>query len=670
MKYLHKLYNELQKEETLHQNLIFNYAIPESWNCYGFSQTRTIRSKELLVNPYTFYMFNLTHMLKNGANQWKEPIPFHEHAAIKGNWLKKSKIYSIMVRTFSAWDHDRDNRIDHDNLYHLSDNGTFLKSIILLPLLKRMGIDTILLHQPFALGKTCTIHDYPCKEAVTNFQEIDNLLQDPLVPQMSALEQCIAFIEACHMLGIRVILEYCPGKLARDNSYFQNHPEWFYWIACSYESTYHAPECFALPQNTLPFTFTLKDFYKSEDVKAHINEFKIAPRLKCNTLKAVEEQIEYTIAPAISDQINAHIQADKDTTIFRFYEDFHSHVPNEIKHKGIPYLTQDSIRCDLHPAHQPMTALWTMLNENIIWYQKTLGIDGIYLESPYLIPDKLQKQFVKTAHSNHKRFAFIGEDTVIENSSKWAAKGYDAISGNSGYCESDVWNFKYHSFAYQLKGNPLPMLAASEFYDSRRVSCLENGKTLANMLSIMNQFLPNGIPMFMNGIESYEVQPMQLSELGDQKYTYSLSQEDPRYRKQAYLDQFYYNYNAKDIMVFPYLMEQTNKIRKEYLTVMSDPEACIPVWFNSPRDYGIGFTYIAKDKALMVVCNTNVHNQVHLHIHTENMICQLPFIPTSILQIFSTEDPYTHDIILDEFKNIPLDFARGEVKFIEFKSLT
>lgn len=669
MKYLQKLYNGLQNEEKIHQNEIFNYAIPESWNFYGFPHARTIRSKELLVNPYSFYAFTLSHILQDEKKQWKKTAAFTNPKATKGNWLKQASIYSLMVRTASAWDHDRDDRLGNDNLYHLADNGTFLKSILLLPLLLRMGIDTVMLHQPFTLGKTQTPHDYAAKEAVYNFQEIDKQLADPLVPDMDAKEQCIAFIEACHLLGIRVVLEYCPGKLARDNSYVKEHPEWFYWIDETYALHYHAPTCYALPQNTLPHTYALKDFYKSEDVLSHIEAFQATPLTETYESLAQYEKITgLSIAPAISDQINAQVSADKDCTIFRFYEDLHTHVPSAIKQKGIPFLTQDIVRSDLHPAHKPHTALWTMLNENIAWYQKELGIDGIYLEKPYLLPEKLQKQFVKTARMNHKKFAMIAEEAIIEHSDSWIKKGYDAISGNSGYEESDIWNFKFHTFAYRLKGNPCPMLAASEFFDSRRISCLENGKTLANMLSVMNQFLPNGIPMMMNGIESYEVQPMQLSEYGDSKYLYSLDKSDTRYLKQAYLDHYYFNYRATDLMVLPNLMEKTSTIRKAYIDAISNDDACIPVWFDSPRDYGIGFTYTLEDKALMVVCNTNINQSVHLHIHTENMICELPFHPSSILQCFSTEDPFTHDVILDEFRNIPMDFAPGEVKFIEFKA--
>ena len=105
----------------------------------------------------------------------------------------------LYTSTATAWDHDRDDALPHDNLYHLSDNGTFLKSILLIPYLKRMGINTILMHQPFALSKTQTPHTYAAKECVRSFTDIDETLHDPLVPELNVLEQCLAFIEACHM---------------------------------------------------------------------------------------------------------------------------------------------------------------------------------------------------------------------------------------------------------------------------------------------------------------------------------------------------------------------------------------------------------------------------------------------------------------------------------------
>lgn len=651
MKYLQQLMQNLEKEAGSHTHDIFNYALPQSWNLFGFSKTRTLRNKEILVNPYDFYLYSFQHLFYDAKGKMKKAVPL----ATTG-WLKKACIYSVHIRSLAAWDHDRDDSLK-ENLYGLKDNGTFLKAILLLPFYQRMGINTILLHQPFALGKTEKAHDYAQKECVVDFQSIDEELKDPLVPQMSALEQCIAFIEACHHLGFHVILEYCPGKISIDHIYQKEHPEFFYWIKKEALSSYHAPISYGLPQNTLPFSYSLKDFYRSDDVKTHISQFVFA-----------DDACDKVIAPAFSDQINASLPIDSDATYFRFYTDFHLHVPSELQKTSAPFLTQDTIRCDLHPAKKPNSDLWNALNENISWYQSELDIDGIYLEKPYLLPEKLQKEMARNAKKQKKGFVMIAEDTVHENSELWKRKGFDAISGNSAYEETQIKDYKFHTFAYQLKGNACSMFAASEFYDSRRCSCLEDGKTLTNMLSIMNLFLPNGIPMYMNGIESYEVQPLQLSEYGDQSYLTSLPKEDRRYFRQPYVDRYYYNYTSSDLNVLPSLMEKANQIRKDYIDVMHKGQCCIPIWFDSPRDAGIGFTYMKEDKALMVICNTNVHESVHLHIHTENMWKELPFTYNSILQIYSTNDPYIHDVYLDQAQNIPLDFEPGEIKFIELKT--
>ena len=651
MNYLQQLIQNLEKEADSHTNEIYNYALPQSWNLFGFSKTRNLRSKEILVNPYEFYLYSFRHLFYDAKGKMKRAAPL----ATTG-WLKKACIYSIHIRSLSAWDHDRDDSLK-DNLYGLKDNGTFVKAILMLPFYQRMGINTILLHQPFSLGKTEKLHDYAEKECVVDFHSIDEELKDPMVPEMSALEQCKAFMEACHLLGFHVLLEYCPGKVSIEHIDSKEHPEYFYWIKKEALSSYHAPISYGLPQNTLPFSYSLKDFYRSEDVLQHISQFVSA-----------DTQEEKVIAPAFSDQINASLPIDPDATYFRFYTDHHIHVPAEVVDHGISYMTQDVIRCDLHPAKKPNNGLWEALCDNITWFQDELCVDGVFLIKPYLLPEKLQKEMAKKAKKHKKGFMMIAEDTIHENSELWKRKGFDAISGNSAYEETQIQEYKFHTFAYQLKGNACPMFAASEFYDSRRCSCLEDGKTLTNMLSIMNLFLPNGIPMYMNGVESYEVQPLQLSEYGDQKYLTSLTKEDRRYFRQPYLDRYYYNYTASDLNTLPSLMEKATQIRKDYIDAIHRGQSCIPVWFDSPKDAGIGFTYIKEDRALMVICNTNVHDSVHLHIHTENMMNQLPFHYTSILQIYSTCDPFLHDVYLDQSQNIPLDFEPGEIKFIELKT--
>ncbi|MEG0361904.1 MAG: maltodextrin glycosyltransferase [Longicatena sp.] len=665
MKNLHMLYEELNKEEKTHRDTIYNYVIPESWNSFGFSKGKKIHNKQRLVNPYSFYAFTLQKIFKDENNEWIAPIPFEQEE----NWLKKASVYAFMVRSASAWDHDRDDNIHHDNLYHLCDNGTFLKSITLLPLLKRMGINTLLMQQPFALAKTSHQHNYAKKEAVTSFQMIDEDLRDPMLPKMTAIQQCSAFVEACHHLGIRVILEYCPGNLARENSYFTQNPEWFYWIDDKALASYSAPTCSTLPQQTIPYFYTLKDFYKSQKVIEHLKSFRVAPTLTNETtLNEVENIHHATIAPLINDQINTTIPADRDRTTLRFYSDSPAHTKALIAENTLPYMLQDILRADLYHARKPQKSLWNMLNKNITWFQKALDVDGIYLTKPYLLPEKLQTAFVKTAHKNKENFVMIVQEPTIERGVSWLSKGYDAISGNGGYEESNVYEYKLHNFVSRLRNSACPLFAACEFADSKRVSSLEQGKTLTKLLTIMNQFLPNGIPLMMNGIESYEVQPLQLSSFGDKKYLYSLPKEDFRYHKQAYLDEYYFDYCANDLHVLPALLEKTRLIRATYIEAIIHHEKNIPVWFDSPEVYGIGTTFILEDKALMVVCSTNIHVPTTLHIHTENMLSELPFYYQSIRQIFSSEDPYVQDISFDMFQNINLEFAPGEVKFIELSA--
>lgn len=662
MKHLSHLLETLKKQAKLHAQDIYNYAIPAAWNVYGYHEMRHLRSNEILVNPYQFYAYTLQHIFMN-----KNDLPFNTALTQEDNrnWLTTASIYGLMIRTASSWDHDRDEQIDTDNLYHLRDQGTCLKSIALLPYLKRMGITTILMHQPFETGSTQYDHLYSKKEAVYDHHQIQKMLADPIIFDMDANEQFAAFVEACHFLNIRVILEYCPGKLARDNRYLYDHPEWFYWIDQAKEAGYQPPLCYALPQNTIPHAYTLRDFYRSEQVHEHISIFRNAPKTnKEHTLDEIKKHHQVTTAPYISDQINAGVLADLDSTPLRFYEDMHDLVPESYIDYA-PYLTQDILRADLHPGIKPMKDLWDMLCDNITWYQNTFQIDGIYLQNAFLLPEDLQVQMAETARNLHPDFVMIAEDAIVEHGERWIKKGYDAMSGNGAYEERHVWNYKFHDFAYHMKGTTCPMFAACEFYDSPRIHAMENGNQLALTLSIMNYFLPNGIPYIEHGIECFETQPLQLSEYGNEANLLTLSDTDIRAKKQGFIDPYFFNYRHDQMQVFFNTMTKVSQLRQSYVTAIHDSHACIPVWFDSPKDLGIGFSYIKKDRALMVICSVNVHESSFLHIHTENLFCELPFKSFNIRQIYSSIDPYIYDISLNEFQNISLEFTPGEVKFIE-----
>ena len=62
-----------------------------------------------------------------------------------GDWIKKSVVYSMMIRTSTSWDHDRNGYLDENNIYHLKETGTFIKTLMILPLLLEMGVTAIYL---------------------------------------------------------------------------------------------------------------------------------------------------------------------------------------------------------------------------------------------------------------------------------------------------------------------------------------------------------------------------------------------------------------------------------------------------------------------------------------------------------------------------------------------
>lgn len=677
MKYLSKLHRTLCKQKKEHEQEIINYTIPQSWNTFGFSKGTLLRNHEMIVNPYEFYTFAIQSILTNRKEAMESTVPLKEKGK-KGDWLKQRFLYFQDLRTLGSWDHDRDGELSYFNMYGLSDQGTFLKAIILMPLLARAGIDTLLLHTIYPLDQKRNLHDFSDPHAILSFREWNPYFADPMAAGISVVDQAKAFMEAAHAYGMKVILDFCPALAARNSSYIKEHPEWFYWIKKEYEPSYHAPHVEGLPTGCIPTENACKLLYQSEDTKAHIEAFTKDPKsideerfedlLQAYTseerLPAIEDSYHITTAMMISDQINAELPIAKEYTMLRFYEDRHAHCP---KDKEAPYLLQDMVRMDMYPGKHPMTSLWDEIKDSLAMWSKVFEMDGFYFSKPYLLPEKLIKEMISTVRKLNPQAAILMEATDEEHAQIYKKRGCDVVTGASAYQLHDIWSYQYHTYAYSLLSTPYLQLAASELLDTPRITQYDGGESLAKLFLYMNLFLPNAVPAITSGQLCLEKQPQYLSMFADSSFLNGVDSEDPRYYKQALLDKYYYDYTRKDFHVVINQLEIFTRIRKEYLSAICDPKRCVPVWFDTPKDYGIGFTYILEDRALLVVCNTNVHEEVYLCVHTENMLWELPFERTSMRQIASSDDPYIHDIVLNEFQNIPLTFAPGEVKLIEIR---
>jgi len=60
-------------------------------------------------------------------------------------------------------------------------------------------------------------------------------------------EQFKALVQAAHLLGIRIVLDFIPRTAARDSDLIKEHPDWFYWIKIEELASYKPPYVPELP---------------------------------------------------------------------------------------------------------------------------------------------------------------------------------------------------------------------------------------------------------------------------------------------------------------------------------------------------------------------------------------------------------------------------------------
>ncbi|MEG0961056.1 MAG: alpha-amylase, partial [Erysipelotrichaceae bacterium] len=417
MQYLNTMCEELLSEKKRHSNMIYNYVVPQAWNLFGYQKGKNIRGNEVIVDPYDFYEYSMKSIMKGKANKdYLKPLSILNQVKDNhGQWIKSSIVYSTMIRTTTSWDHDRSGDIEVDNLYGLRDTGTFLKSIILLPYYKRMGINTLYLLPVSLTSKENIKGDFGSPYAVSNFFKLDPLLQDSLIPNMSVEDQFKAFIEACHMLDIHIVIDIIPRTNAIHSQFIVEHPEWFYWIKASEKNNYQPPMVPTLKKLAVPNVASLADLYASEDVLRHIEMFQHNPRKtfpsefeackkqaeleQGDLLDLIERKLDLTIAPAFSDQINDPQPAWSDVTYFRMYLDHPKRSLPFLKKDYPPYILNDTIKSNWHPGKKANQELWDIISDIIPFYQKEYGIDGVRIDMGHALPIKLVDHIIKKARA-------------------------------------------------------------------------------------------------------------------------------------------------------------------------------------------------------------------------------------------------------------------------------
>ncbi|MGL5295505.1 MAG: alpha-amylase [Culicoidibacterales bacterium] len=686
----------LHKQQKRTSKAIFNYTIPDLWNCFGFQANMQTTWGELLVNPYSFYASVIedyifkTDSYNPNTNYLQSLGKIYDNAAdYNGEWLKQASVYSMMVRTSTAWDHDRSGLLEDENLYGLKETGTFIKSLALLPLLKKMGITTVYLLPISQFSLRDKKGELGSPYAVSSFSILDQALFDPIVPELTLEEQFQAFVEACHIIGLRVAIDFIPRTNSVESELILDHPDWFYWIHLDQKKQYFPPFVPNVGENTQPTTELLPHVYQSEAVWQHLRKFCLAPNLTNpdlwekfvetykqephadGLLSVIEATFNMTIAPAFSDHINDPQPPWTDVTFFRLYLDHPLVAQTFVNEQQAPYILFDTIKGNAFKGALPNSELWDTLANVLPFYQQTFGIDGARIDMGHALPSELVTQILTTARKYDSTFAFIAEELYAPKAFEAKENGYNMIIGQGFFKEPRIWDHQMHNFMFESRHLACPVFAAGETHDSPRLAARDGGRTTAKMLTALNLFMPNGIPFLNSGQELFEIQPMNTG-LDCREYeAYLLPQDDPYYGKLALFDKVAFHWMDKQRWELADMLEHLSVIRHTYLHALMNTEAFLPIGFDSWTPHGLGFGYALHDdfssdydNMLIIFANTDVYTSHDFTLNLSEIRHKVGNNARHAKILYSTHQWCT-ELWEDSFDfnwNLPISLAPGEVR--------
>ncbi len=674
-------------------NEIYNYTIPDLWNCFDYDVTKFIKtpSNELIVNPYDFYSsviqdYILPNKIENLDYQKALSISFPKNRPLSyrgGDWIKESVIYSTMIRTSTAWDSDRSGKLEDKNIYQMPETGSFVKMLALLPLLKKIGVDVVYMLPISKFSLEDKKGELGSPYGVSNFNELDPSLKDPLTKDKMTLdEEFTAFVEACHILKMRVMIDIIPRTNAVSNDLIKDHPDWFYWIKASEYDQYRVPIINGINQTSSPTLDLMKKVYQDKDTIRHLNMFQYDPKTidekRWNKIKNsptlsrdIEKYFDLKIAPAFSDHINDPQPPWSDVTFFRMYLDFPKETVEFLDTTARPpYILFDTIKANMYHGAIPNMALWKKLEDIVPSYQRRFGIDGARIDMGHALPEKLLNMIISKARENDIDFSFIAEELQPANAQFAYDAGYNMIIGNGFVMEPRVFEGALHEYMYSSINLPLPVFACGETHDTPRLASRNGNEQLAKLLTVLNMFMPNGVPFINSGQEVFERQPMNTGLDCREDEQYSLPQDDPYNGKLALFDKYQFHYTNSRRWELPDILDFVKPIRKKWLKQLTNKKAFVPIYSIDHSHTFIGLAYYKKnnkksDNCLIILANADTFNQQFLApdlttlrklSHNEAMVGRL---------VFSTHEGPRDFPQFKDFNTIDLHLGAGEIKIVE-----
>ncbi|MCX7879598.1 MAG: alpha-amylase [Ignavibacteria bacterium] len=475
---LEKLYKELK-------NLSFkpkNYFIPGIW-------LDNAKFGEIFdLNPKDFFVQSFNKILDFNNNE----------QAISSNPI----VYSMLVRYTTAYDHDGDGKINLNPLENgFFETGTFLKTIAILPYLKNLGVEIIYLLPITKIGTFRKKGNLGSPYACKNPLKLDERLAEPFL-NLPVEIHFKAFVEACHLLGIKVVLEFVLRTASLDSELALEKPNWFYWVS----------EEVVKENSLLPPRFSEKELKEICDAVAKEDFSNLIPPPKeyIGLFTEIPNKVFYenenlvgiltdgkrvTVPNAFADWPPDDKQPPwTDITYFRYFE-----------HSSFNYIAYNTVRMyaeALLNEGKKLDDLWNFLAQLIPYYISNFEIDGAMIDMGHAIPKELLTKILKTARETKSDFIFWEENFNITNDS--VENGYNATLGYLPFVQAEPKGLKEIIEKIEKKNYPLPFFLAPETHNTPRASKL--GCDFSKLVWTFNSFLP-GIRFILSGFEICDSTP-------------------------------------------------------------------------------------------------------------------------------------------------------------------
>jgi hypothetical protein len=597
------------------------YALPRQWIIPNYAGKLSIKDGRYFVDPYEYYSTLIDRILENDRGfDYSKSL-----ALINGeqdaSWLKKAKMYGALPRTTVAYNHKGFGAFEPEDIFGYKESGTFLKMIGLLPYLKELGINVLYMLPISKMSNVFKKGEVGSPYAVKNPIELDESYADPLLEGIKLDEQFKALVQAAHMLGIRVVLDFIPRTAARDSDLIKTHPDWFYWIKIEEAASYRPPHISQLPFK-IPDQEDLEIIYSAEEVKIHLQKFtlssdKLDPE-KWERVKKMEGDILSNIAkefgiitpPGFSDWVNDPQPTWDDVTFLRLYLDHPEASQKYVAKDQPPYVLFDVIKSSKFPGKKPNKKLWEYIANIVPTYQKKYGIDGARIDMGHALPSQLQDMIISSAKSIDPAFGFIAEELEMKNDKKAKLEGYDCILGNSWYAAARPSEF--YKFIEEITPNlQIPYIASCETPDTPRVVARENGSKIKYLAPTLLYLSPNSIAYVNSGQEIGEIQPMNLG-LDNTIYGKTvLPPDDQFYGKLAFFDYYAMHWDKADDEMYKYLKWLLN-LRDELSSIMEGEFRY--VYLNYQDGTIANYSYWKDEKGAIVLGNIDFANEKYLEI--------------------------------------------------------